>query len=102
MPPVVGAVSKHKLMIVTHKPQRGSHGLVRQRPVSVQIIQIVGAILQKDTDGFALRLADQRGVIMAAANVCETANRRKHLPELIGPLPRDGERANATRTRAAN
>ena len=54
-------------------------------------------VLLKDADRFALRLADQRRIGVAAAEIGEAADRREHLAKFIGPLPRDGEGADARR-----
>src|SRR5205823_2888272 len=56
----------------------------------------------KHPNRFSLRFTNERRIIMAAANICETSNRRKNFAKLIGPFPRDRERANPARTRSAS
>ena len=98
----VAAGAEHELEIVAHERQRAGHLLVRQRPVAVEVVQVVRAVLQEDADRFALGLADPRGVDVAAADVGEAADLREHLAELVGPFPRDGEGADRAAAHAAD
>ena len=61
------------------------------------------AVLQEDADRLALGLADQARVDVAAADVGEAADvAESTLRELVGPLPGDGEGADAARADAAD
>src|SRR5688572_15028479 len=86
-------------MIVAHELERRRHVLVRERPVPMQVVEIVAAILQEHAErlgGFSL--PDQRRVNVSAANVGEAANMTDDLAERIGSLPRDGECRDPART----
>src|SRR2546426_11287216 len=91
-----------EFVIVTHELQRRGHLLVRQRPVAVQVVEVFGAVLQKDANWFLLRFPNQRRIDIAAANVGEAADVTEHFAKFIGPLPGDGPRADAAGTDAAN
>ena len=71
---VVGAVAEFKSMIVSGKPQRRFHLLVGQRPIAMEVVQVVRAVLEKDAQRFALALPDQGRVDMTAAYIGEAAN----------------------------
>src|SRR5262245_49263312 len=47
---IVLAVAVLELVVVLGPFQGGSHLLVGQRPVAVEVVQVIGAVLQKDTD----------------------------------------------------
>ena len=59
---------------------------------------VVQAILEKDADGLALALTDEVGINVPAADVREAADGADDFAELIRPLPRNGKRANGSRT----
>src|SRR5207253_10075872 len=49
-----------------------------------------------------LSLADERGINVTAADVRKAADLREYFAKLVGPLPRDSERADATAAHAAD
>ncbi len=71
---VVAAVSEDELVIVAGKFECSSHLLVREGPIAVLVVQIVGTVLQEDADRFAFRFANQSWVDMPAADVGEAAD----------------------------
>src|SRR5262249_1555420 len=95
---VVAAVAHHELVVVLHELQRRGHLLVRQRPVAVQVVEVVLAVLEEDADRLLLRLADHPRIDVAAADVRETADVAEDLAELVRPLPGRREGADAART----
>src|SRR5207244_1494737 len=99
---VVAFAAELELVVVTHEFQRGGHLLIRQRPVSMKIVEVVRAVLQKDADRFLFGFSDQRLVVVAAANVREAADRAEHFAEFVRTLPRHGPRANAAGTNAGD
>ena len=46
----VAAVAEVELVVVAGELQRGGHLLVRQRPVAVEVVEVVRAVLQEDAD----------------------------------------------------
>ena len=71
---VVAFGPKLELVIVTGKLERRSHLLIGQGPTAVEIIQVLGAILEENADRFFLGLAQERWIDVSAANVGETAH----------------------------
>src|SRR5581483_2253961 len=110
VPVAVKAVPPLEFVIVTGKRERLRHLLIRERPVTVRVIQIVRAVLQKHADRFRrLRLADERRVVVAAfaqrravGDVREAADPREYFAEFVRALPRDGEGADAAAADARN
>src|SRR5439155_16515945 len=88
---VVAFGAELEFVVVTHELQRRRHLLVRQRPVPVQIVQVVRAVLQKHSDRLFLRLADQRRIVVSAADVGETADMAEDLAEFFWPFPCHGQ-----------
>ena len=84
-------VAPFKLEIISGKGQRFGQRLIRQRPIAVGIVQIVRAVLKKDADRFLLRLADQKRIDVAAANVGKASNQADDFAELIGSVPGNRE-----------
>ena len=68
----------------------------------MEIIQIVGAVLKEDADGFALSFADQSRVGVPTANIREASYLREDLPKIIRTLPGRRESADPARTHPAN
>ena len=98
----VRADAELELVVVALELQRRRHLLVGQRPVAVRVVEIVAAVLQEDAERLAVALADHRGVDVAAADVGEAADVAEHLAKRVGPLPGDGERADAAGAGAAD
>src|SRR5271155_1529600 len=96
------AVAELETHVVTHELQGARHLLARQRPIAKQVVQIIASVLQKHPDGLAFGFADDSGIRVAAADVCETADGRHHFVKYIGALPSDCERANPARTASLN
>src|SRR5690242_16442731 len=94
--------------VVTFLRQRGDHLDVLRVPVPFCIVLVriaataaaivIQAILQKNPQRLAFALANEIRINVAAANVREATNDADDLVKLIRPLPRDGERADRTRT----
>src|SRR5215510_4715911 len=92
----VGAIPKLEAVVVVHELERRSHLLVGQWPVAVLVVQVARAVLQEDPDRFWFRLADDSRIDVPTADVCEAANGAEHLSKLVGTLPGDRERADAS------
>ena len=94
----VSAFGHHQLVIVARKLQSRRQILIGQRPVAVQVVQVVAAVLQVHLDGLrlAFRLANESGIHPAAANVRKAADVAQHLAELFRLLPRRGEGTDST------
>ena len=97
----VGTFPEHELEIVTGKRQRAGHRLVRQRPVAVEIVEIISAVLQKHAQRLALGFPDQCGIDVSAADIHETADLAQHAAELVRSFPGRRERTDAARGDAA-
>lgn len=93
----MAAIAKNEAMIVAGELQGGSHLLIGQRPVAMEVVEIGGAILQEDAQRFGLLLGfpDQGGVDIAAADIRKTADVADDFAEFIRPLPGNGESADA-------
>lgn len=102
MTAIVATVAEGKLIVVAHEFQRGGHLLIRQRPVPMQVIEVVGPILQEDADRLLLGLADDAGVGIATTNVRETADVAEDFAEQVWPFPSHGEGTNSTTADAAD
>src|SRR3569832_1204156 len=97
-----------ELVVIAGERERFGQRLIRERPVSVRVVQIVLAILQEHANRFAWeRLPHQRFVVMAALpkrlavrNVGEAPDPRQHLAELVRAFPGGGERTDSAAARA--
>src|SRR5690606_3483207 len=74
----MAAGSADKLVVVLFKLQCFRHLLVREPPVAVFVVDVVLAILQEDAERLRIRLANQSGIDMAAADVGEAADMAQH------------------------
>ena len=100
---VVAAVAVDELVVVVAELQGRVHLLVAERPVAVLVVEVVAAVLQEDADRLLVAaFADHAGIDVAAADVREAADVAEHLAEQVGPLPGDGERADAAAGDAAD
>ena len=88
---VVTAVAPGVVDVVSGEFQGGEHFLVRQEPVAGVDVQIVGAILEENADGFRLGLADQSRIVIAAAQADKSADAAEDAAEGIGPFPGGGK-----------
>ena len=79
MPHAVATGPHHKVMVVFHECQCCSHLPVTQRPIAVQIIQIVTAFLQEHADRFLFRFSNKRRINVTAADIGKTTNVADHL-----------------------
>src|SRR5207302_10312720 len=98
---VVAAVAPGHLVVVALEFQGSCHLLVGEPPVAERIVQVAAAVLQEDADWFFGRLADDAGIAIAAADIGVAADVAQDLAEQVGPLPGDGEGADAARAGAA-
>ncbi len=98
--PVVRSVSEDEAVIIASEGERAGHLLVRERPVAVQVVQVVRTVLQENSDRLALRLADPSGNDVPAANVHKAADLAQHLAEVVGSFPRHRKGANPTAAHA--
>ena len=99
---VVAFGAHDKLVIVPEKLECCRHLFIRQRPVSVQVVEVVLTFLQEDSNGFAFGFSNQRRIDMAAADICKTSHMAEHLAELVGPFPGNRPRTDPAGTDAAN
>ena len=99
---VVRAVSHHELRVVAGEGERTGHGAVGQGPVTVEVIEVVDAVLQEDSQRLALGLTNQGRVGVAAPDVGEAADLREHLAEVIRTFPSDRKRTNGAGTHAGD
>ena len=99
---VVGAVAHDELVVVVFVFEGGSHLLVGERPVAELIVEICGAVLKENANGFAFGFANECFVVMAAADVGEAADVADDFAELVGSFPGDREGADAAGTHAAD
>src|SRR5262245_57664244 len=65
VPVAVKPLAVLEAVIVARIRQRLRERLVCQRPVSVRVVQIVGAVLEEHADRLLRRLADERFVVVA-------------------------------------
>ena len=104
----VVAVAEDELDVVLLELQGFGHLLVGQGPVAVLVVQVVVAVLQEDADRLGrIGLANHDGVgvaagfqVLAGLYPGETADPGENLAELFGPLPGDGEGADAAAARS--
>src|SRR5439155_17027357 len=93
----MAAVAENELVIVLGKLQGRGHLLVGQRPVAGVVIQIIGAILEKDADRLARGLADLSRIDISAADVREAADMAQDFAKQVGAFPGRGEGTDASR-----
>jgi len=94
--------SHHELVIIAGELQGRRHLLVRERPVSVEVIEIVFAFLEKNAKRLGIGLPNQGRIDMASPDVREAPDVTDDLSKGIGPLPRGGEGTDPTRTVSAD
>src|SRR2546423_2645107 len=58
---IVTAIAKLEFVIVAGEFQRGGHFLVRQRPIAMEVIEVIRSILEKNADWFLFRSPNERG-----------------------------------------
>ena len=91
-----------ELIVIPDEFECRRHVLIRQRPVAVEIVEIVLTVLKKDSERLWVSLSNERGIDMAAPDVREAADVTDYLAEGIGPLPCDGEGGDAPGAVSAN
>ena len=91
-----------ELVVVALELERGGHRLVGEGPVAVFVVEIARAVLQVNADRFGWCLADECLVIMATADVGETADMAQDLAEVVRAFPGNGEGTDASGTDAAD
>src|SRR5436309_9199335 len=99
---VVAFSAEVELVIVAAELQRSRHFLVGQRPVAMQVVEVLLAILQEDADWFLFRLANQRRIDMPAPDISEAANVTEHFAKSLRMLPGDRPGTDASGTDATN
>src|SRR5262245_24749741 len=99
---VVPTLAPLVLHLVPGERQRPLHRLVRHPPVAAIYVQVLAAVLEEDADRPRLELADQPGVLVAAAQAHVGADGGEDASERVRPFPGRGERADRARTRAAD
>ena len=99
---IVASIAEDEAEVIFAELQGGSHLVVGQGPTAVEIIEIIGSILQEYPDVLALGLADDTGVDMATADIGEAANMADDLVEIVGSLPGRCEGADSARADAGD
>src|SRR5262249_14185374 len=99
---IVPAVAVNELVFIPRELQSGRHLLIGQRPVAMLVVQVVGAVLEEDTDRLPLRLANDARIYVPAADVNEAADVAEHFAEQVRPFPGYCERTDAAGADAAN
>ena len=65
---VVAFGAHHELVIVLRKLQCGGHLAVRQRPATVEVVEVVAAFLQENSNRLLFRFTDDGRVDVTATN----------------------------------
>ena len=92
----MSALAEDELVVVALVFQGGRHLPIRERPVAMHVVEIRRAVLEENANGLLVGLADQGGVVVAAADVGEAADEGENLPEEVRPQERKRERADPT------
>ena len=95
---VVPSLAEDEAEVVFAELQRCGHLVVGQGPVAVEVVEVVGSILQEHPDVLALGLTDDAGVDMPAADIGEAADMADHLVEIVGSFPGRREGADPAGT----
>src|ERR1051325_3552439 len=97
----VETVAEDELVVVAGEREGFGERLVRERPVAVVVVQVVGAVLEEHANIALRRLADHGLVVMTAllevatiGDVREAADPAQHFVKLVRPLPGYGKRAD--------
>ncbi len=99
---VVRALAHHELEVVARVGERRGQAPVGERPVPEEAVQVVLSVLKEDPDRLPLGHAHEVGVVVPAADVDERPAVAEHGAEMIRPLPRDSECADAAAADAAH
>ena len=75
--------SHHELVVVAGKLQGRSHLLIREGPVSMQVVEVILTVLEEYPDRFGICLANQGRVDMTSSDVRETPDVADHLAKGI-------------------
>ena len=102
MPSAMAAFTHDKAVTISLELERRRHFLIGQRPVAVEVVQVLGSFLQEDFQWFLLCLSNQKGVDMAAANIDIASDVTDDLAESIGSFPGGRESGDRAGTDAAN
>src|SRR5579872_1339899 len=94
--------SSYELTFIPGKFQRRSNFLISQKPVTCVEVEVVASILEENAKRQWLHLADQCGINVPAAQVCETPDEAKNTPKRIRPVEGNRECGNSARARTAN
>ena len=99
---IVAPFSPHVLDFVARPSQGAFKGLVGHPPVAAVNVEVVGAVLQKDSEWLRLVFAYQSDILAAAAQIYERTNGTKHATECRWTLPSSREGANGTAADASD
>ena len=94
----VASVGGDEFVIVFGEGEGLGHLLVREPPIAVGVVEVVASVLKPDPKGAFLFLADECGIDVTAADIGEAADVADDIAEEVGPLPGDGEGADAAGT----
>src|SRR5215510_5079183 len=99
---VVSAVAPGVVDLVASEGESAFHLLVGHPPVASVEVQVVLAVLEEDADRLGLELANQRRIVVAAAQADVGADRAEDAAKGVGPLPRRREGADGPAAGAAD
>ena len=89
-------------MVILPELESLLHLQIAQPPVAVGTVQVVGTILQEDTQRFVLRLADKGRIDVPPPDVGKTSDMADHLAKEIGTFPGGRKGTDSTRTHPAD
>ena len=94
MAAIMASVAVDESVIVSGELESCRHLLVRERPASVEVIEVIRAFLQEDSNRLPLSFADQCRVDVAASDVRIAADVAQDFAEHVGAFPGDSERTD--------
>ena len=98
----VAVLAELDLHVVTGKLERRGHPRILEIPAAGVVHQILTAGLHEDADRPRLSAPDETRQAIGAAEIAEAANPGDHPPELVRPVPRGDERADAAGAQAGD
>ncbi len=100
---VVSPFAIDELDIVFPKDESGVHLLVPERPIAVEVIEVVASVLEKYAKRlFLAPLAYEGWVVVASSYIGKAADVTQDFSELIRAFPGDGKGADASAADTAN
>src|SRR6185503_11452414 len=88
---VVAALAPYVVHVVAGEDERPLQFLIRHPPIAGVDILVRAAILEKNSDRLRLVLADERWIVVPAAQTDIGADCAEHAAKRIRPLPSRGE-----------